>query len=74
MSTEAKPKKSTEATPGTVSEVKSPVLKLRCKILVNGFKAAGGVAAAGKILTLNLTQEQVEFHEGRKEIKVVGTL
>jgi len=73
MSTEPKPKKSTEPKPEASKEIESPALKLRCKILVNGFRAGGGVAAAGKVLNLTLTQAQADFHEARKEIKVIGS-
>lgn len=68
MSTEPKPKKITE------QNQDSPVLNLKCRVLINGFKIAGGVAAKGKELKVRMTDAQMVYHEERGELKrIPGT-
>lgn len=66
MSTEPKPKKSTEPKPEDAAQI-----IMRCKVIKNGLRAGGGVSAAGKIL--NLPQNIAELHESRGEVKIIGT-
>lgn len=49
----------------------APPVRVRCKVLANGLHIAEGIAARGAILTVDAAT--AEFHEGRKELEILGT-